>query len=117
MSEENNAIFDIEVFENCFGGDKEFAKEMISAFFDDFNVRLEELEMSVSTKDNQSMEAASHSIKGLLINIGAQDLSLLAKDIELSAAEGDLSNLEEKFIKFKNGINGLLEILKEYLDK
>jgi HPt (histidine-containing phosphotransfer) domain-containing protein len=115
MPEKNNLKFDIKAFEDCFGGDTVFVKEMISAFLEDFNVRQDELEVSVCNKDNKSMEAASHSIKGLLINIGAQDLSLLAKDIECSASNRDLTDIEEKYQKFKMGINGLLEILKEYL--
>jgi HPt (histidine-containing phosphotransfer) domain-containing protein len=115
MPEKNNSKFDIKAFEDCFGGDKEFAKEIISAFLEDFSVRQDELEVSVSNKDNQSMETALHSIKGLLINIGAQDLSLLAKDIECSAAENNLNNIEEKHQKFKVEIDRLLETFKEYL--
>jgi HPt (histidine-containing phosphotransfer) domain-containing protein len=115
MSEENNSIFDIGTFENFFDGDKEFAKELVLVFLKDFTARMCELKEGLSAKDPAKIESSSHSMKGLLVNMGAENIASLAREIEKYASDGDIITVEKQIDEYSKKTEELLIIFNNYV--
>ena len=115
MSEKDKCIFDIEAFEKCFDGDKKFAKELIQAFLDEFPLRLAELKKGIFCKNIEDIDESTHSMKGLLANMGAEDIASIAKSIELAAKDKDFDKIKETTSYLNEKIDELIITFNDYL--
>lgn len=115
MSEDYNGIFNIQAFEDCFGGDVAFAKELIEVFLKEFPPRMDELKDGISSKNNTKVIESAHSMKGLLVNMGAENIGNIAKKIENMGKTGNLEDIDEIMKEYSVQIRKLLGLLNDYI--
>lgn len=95
--------------------DESFAREIGKAFLDDIPNQIKELNDSIHGNDTVSAKRYAHTIKGAALNVSGEALSIVAFEMEKSAAAGDLGNvkfylpeLEKQFARLKEAIIGFL---------
>ncbi|MEM4380362.1 MAG: Hpt domain-containing protein [Thermoplasmatales archaeon] len=75
---------------------KEFLLDLILGFEGSFPQNLQKVRMLISELNTEQAYKEVHSLKGALVNLGAEKAGALAKQIEIKLREGDTNvNLEE----------------------
>ncbi len=99
-----------------------FVTEIVEMFSSHVPPLINEIKRSKAESQAESLFKAAHSIKSSAANIGASQLSNLARSIELSARRGELDgiealveNLDESFTQAQSALYAkLTEIQKKY---
>lgn len=79
-------------------GDEEFMDELIDIYLEDMPRQLEALRAAVQSNDAAAAAATAHRLKGASGNMGADSLSALCHNVEISSRESkpdQLPNLLE----------------------
>ena len=95
----NSAVIDPTVFSELFtsiGSDQTFLNELIDTFLGDSPRLLAQMRDALAANNVDAFRRAAHSLKSNSANLGALNLSALAKELELMAKAGLLDGAGEK---------------------
>lgn len=88
---------------------------LIRVFLEDAPRSLQRLQQAAAANDTASMVAAAHSLKSTSANLGALDMSELARQIEHGGRSGTLANpnalvarLVAEFVRVEGALRALL---------
>lgn len=88
-------------------GNEELYRKILRRFYEDYrNLKLEELE-------DEELKRVAHTIKGLAANIGAYELSEIAKEIEKTLNKSLFKRFYEELDKVTADIEKVVEVEKE----
>jgi len=82
---------------------------LIDTFIDDTEKNLNELRNGLSNNNVDEVHRLAHSLKSTSANIGAEQLSAVAKKFELEAKEGNLTHAKERI----NELEELYAVVKQ----
>lgn len=71
--------------------DAEFVKVLVSMFMEQGPELYEDVKKACSSSDSDKVIAASHSLKGVCMNLGFDDLASVCKSIEEQTRDGNIS--------------------------
>ncbi len=91
--------------------DQEFFLELIGIFLEDMPVRLKELETAVNGKNNDQIQKAAHTIKGLAANLEAGAMKEIALEIETGCAKLDKAGLDARIKELQDRFDALKSVL------
>jgi HPt (histidine-containing phosphotransfer) domain-containing protein len=74
-------------------GDEEFMGELIDIYLEDMPRQLQALRAAVQNHDAAAAAATAHRLKGASGNMGADSLSALCNDVEVSSRDNKLDQL------------------------
>jgi len=105
--EVNTPPVDLNAALQVVGGDRELLRESVDLFLkEDCPRRLKELREGIEQHDTQAVRMGAHSIKGSALSFGGQALGDVARRLEQTGREGNLT-----------GADMLLEELKVELER
>jgi len=78
------------------GGDRAFLAELVETYLTDSPGLFAELRAAIAADDAATARRAAHTLKSTSASFGADDLAARCRDIEASAAGGDLVGLDEQ---------------------
>jgi HPt (histidine-containing phosphotransfer) domain-containing protein len=87
------------------GEDKEFLVELIEGFIESLPEVLDALDSSVDEKEPQQLLSKAHSLKGSLLNLGAQASADVAYQLEIVADLKELTHASVLMSKLKVELN------------
>lgn len=91
--------------------DAEFVKVLISMFMEQGPELYEDVKKACSSTESEKVIAASHSLKGVCMNLGFDDLADVCKSIEEQTRDGDLESacslMGELDVKYEEVFSGL----------
>jgi len=93
--------------------DKEIVVEIIDIFINEYAERMSKIREAIQSKNYADLKFNAHSMKGVVANFAVPDLQALARDLEIAGSEQNLTNVEEKFQKFSEQSQWLVDDLKE----
>ena len=97
-------ILDMSAMAKRLMGDQELALQICGVVVDEIPRQFAELRRLVAAGDVHASERQAHTIKGAALNIGAEDLRLVAHDMEVAGRSGD-----------REAVNRLLPAMEEQL--
>ena len=104
-------ILDREALLERVQGDEELAGELLEMFREDVHGRLKAIKQAQESGDMQTIILEAHTIKGAAGNVGANDLSEAALQVEKAAKDADqgtvaslIKQLEESFEIFRRAL-------------
>lgn len=107
-------IFDIDNALERIGNDREFLKELINIFREEFYSRIEQLKQAVSKKKFEAIKEIGHCLKGASANMSFVSLQRLSQQLEISGKDKNLSQaadliplLEKEFRKLQQHLKKL----------
>ena len=80
---------------DSWGGDREFAEELLTTFIQQLTKQHDEMVSAVSSADPQELTSAAHSLKGSLLAIMAKPAGELALALETMGRQGDICGASE----------------------
>jgi|GEM_PF-703920 len=99
VSEQVSSSFDLSRALEMAGGDKEFLKELLDIFINDYPAKLSLLKEAVAKKDFKIIVEAAHALKGAAANLGLTSIQELARQLEYAGRENKSENLAELYQK------------------
>lgn len=78
------------------GGDREFLAELVETYLADSPALFTELRAAVANDDAAAARRAAHTLKSTSASFGANTLAAHCREIEASAAAGNLAGLEKQ---------------------
>jgi HPt (histidine-containing phosphotransfer) domain-containing protein len=91
------AVLDREAMFRRVGADVDLLLEMVKEFNQESAKLLDQIRQSIAQGNAVHLERAAHSLKGALRTLAAPAASEAALQLEVTACEGDLSGVEEKW--------------------
>lgn len=88
-------VFDYSRLLNLLIGDVEGAEEIIGMVLEGTPSQMQAIQAAQEKDDYQTIKTASHKLKGMFINIGAEMLYHIALDLEAASQQGDKEKLEQ----------------------
>lgn len=92
----------------------DFINELIDTFLEDSPKLIEEMEAALKSNNVDSFRRAAHSLKSNAATFGANELSALAKELEVLGKENKINEtgdrlraLEEAYESVRRELNGL----------
>ncbi len=102
--------------ERC-GGDREFLDEMLNEFLEFSRTQIVQLTEAIEKSDLPVMTREAHSIKGAAANLGIDDLSKTALELELLGKQEQLEGAKDLLDKLNEQINILNVFVKQTTPK
>jgi len=87
-------------------------EELIPAFMDSSKEILEQLNQAYQQQDLEVFQRNAHSLKSSSANMGALNLSEMAKTLELNAKQGELPDSEEILSSLSNEYDQVMQLLQ-----
>ena len=95
--------------------DFDFEKDLLSSYVEDVEVKCEQLDELVITKDFQQIIDLAHTIKGASYTVGAQKVGDEAFGIEISAKSNDMLSVRARLSQLKTALEETKEVLSGFL--
>ncbi|RLC04716.1 MAG: hypothetical protein DRH34_03630 [Deltaproteobacteria bacterium] len=89
------------------GLDEDDVIELVELFVTTALSDIDKIKKGVKKNNSQDVAAASHSIKGAAGNLGFDKLYTFAKDMEMQAKKGSLTDFELYISDLENRVNAL----------
>lgn len=113
-STENGAVegqrapaLDREVALSRVGGDMELLQEIAQLFLDDSARMLADIESAVQARDAKNLDRSAHTLKGCVLNFGAQRLYEAALALERMGRNGQLRDVDPAFRSLREELHRL----------
>ena len=107
-------VFDRQGFLARIGGDEKVLEKVIDCFIlQDVPMQIRALHEAIGKNDSVQARHRAHNLKGAAGTVGAIALQEAAKDLEMSAKEGNLSRAPEQMRLIKESFS----ILKQIINK
>ena len=97
------------------GNNQQLAERIVAMFCQDMPDEIEKLSQAIAVKDNKSIEAIAHKVKGSSANLEAIILSQCALKIELAVKEKNFADLELLSIELNKNFAELLKEFEQFL--
>ena len=94
-------------------GDVAVVKEVMPIFLQDSRDQLEKLSEAVKSGDSQGIQFSAHAIKGAGRNMGAQESSDIACQLECAGRENDLQRAKLLFDELKTELEKVIRFLSQ----
>ncbi|MFP4460248.1 MAG: PAS domain S-box protein [Candidatus Zixiibacteriota bacterium] len=101
-NENDCPIIDMQGLHSRLMGRKKLAIKILKLFASKLPEYIEELIEAFNDNDQNKIERISHTIKGSASNVSAMRIFKIAKDINVSAKENSLENVDEKISEIQN---------------
>ena len=88
--------------------DRELVSELFCIFKSVFPSHLQRLSDAVAKEVAQQVEAESHALKGMLLNLSAARAAAMADELETLGRERKIAGVKEAFIEFQSAAETLL---------
>jgi HPt (histidine-containing phosphotransfer) domain-containing protein len=88
--------------------DHELVSELFVIFKSVFPSHLQRLSDAVANELSKQVEAESHTLKGMLLNLSAPRAAVLAADLENLGREGKIAGMREALAEFQSEAQTLL---------
>jgi hypothetical protein len=95
--------------------DEELLRELLAIFNEDFPRMTKSLEAAVAGGDLKSTGTLSHTLKGMLLNLGGERAAAAAAKLESLARTGEEAALKDALEAFQREAASLLPELKAYI--
>ena len=95
--------------------DEELLRELLGIFNEDFPRMTKSLEAAVAGGDLKSTGTLSHTLKGMLLNLGGERAAAAAATLEALARNGEETALKDALKVFQQEAADLLPELKAYI--
>jgi HPt (histidine-containing phosphotransfer) domain-containing protein len=86
----DSKLFDREEFVERLMGDEDLAKGILMVFIQDMASQIVLLAQALAAGDIKALRMTSHSVKGAAASVGGREMQEKARELEASAANGDL---------------------------
>ncbi|HDJ24250.1 MAG: hypothetical protein DRH10_10480 [Deltaproteobacteria bacterium] len=103
------ALFDLDSALERTGGDKDFLRELLSIYEEEFESKVAGIKNAWQNKDFQTVQEISHSLKGASGNLSLISLEKLFLDLEQASKVKDekklsqiIATLDEEYSQVKN---------------
>jgi len=110
-----NLLFDFNRLKKVSADDFDFEKDLLSSYVEDVEVKCEQLDELVITKDFQQIIDLAHTIKGASYTVGAQKVGDEAFGIEISAKSNDMFSVRARLSQLKTALEETKEVLSGFL--
>ena len=104
----SNVTFDYEELRARVGNDRELMRDLLLIFKEEFPRNLLALREAVKTKDGNRVVTAAHTLKGMLLNLAANQAAATAAQLEQLGLQGETSEFAEGFAVFERDAGKLL---------
>lgn len=95
--------------------DEELVRELLAIFKEDFPRTVRSLEAAVSSGDLKNSGSLSHTLKGMLLNLGGAPAAAAAARLEELACAGEIAALKDAFDALEREAGRLLPELDAYM--
>ena len=95
------SVLDIAELLNRVDNDEELVSELFSIFKSVFPSHLQRLSDAVANETPKQVEAESHTLKGMLLNLSAARAAAIAADLETMGREGKIAGMKEALTGFQ----------------
>ncbi len=109
----DSSIFDRDGLLERLGGDEEFLTEMVVLFLKETPEQIKSIATAIENQDSNETRKTAHTLKGASANIGAVELASVAKELEFSAKDDNISSASEIFSALVRKYHRLEEIMRE----
>jgi HPt (histidine-containing phosphotransfer) domain-containing protein len=106
--------FDMDTALKRMGGSEALLKEIVDMFFEESRDLLLEVERAIAARDDNALQRAAHTLKGLVRNFGAESAAREAQRIEMMAADSELQGVEGVHAKLREEVERLTRELREW---
>jgi PAS domain S-box-containing protein len=113
---DNNDVFDFNRLMKVSMGDFNFEKDLLSAYVNDVEEKLEKLNEYTMNNDVKNVIDLAHTIKGASYSVGATKVGDEAYAIEISGKSNDLPSVEERINKLRVAISETKLTLQRFLN-
>ena len=107
--------FDPSVLEEHTAGDVELTNELIQLCLGEAPGLLDQIRKAVAARDSHGLHFSAHTLKGALMNFGAQRAVAASLRLETLGREGSLENVDEAFRELEGAWSVLERELKAHL--
>jgi len=107
------SIFNKEKVLKNIGGDTKLLKEITEMFLQNYKKWLKSVHKAIDAKDSNSLLKEAHSLKGALSNIGADEASNIAYNLEMVGKEDRMTNAKGSFAKLEKAVMNLVKIIQK----
>lgn len=107
------AIYDKNELISNFTGDEDILKDLIHEFINKSSSLINDVELAITNKNSDHLKLHAHTLKGVISNFYAEEIRLLAYDLEVAGTNKDFTNVDVKLTKIKSL---LPELIKELQD-
>lgn len=97
-------VVDWETLCSNFDNDKFAISMVVDAFLSSIDESLTKVRIAVESKDPKAIAMAAHSIKGAILNFGAQEAVQYAQELESQGFEGLKSDFKEVFKQLETAV-------------
>jgi len=105
-------IYDRDELMANFSGDEEILRDLIEEFGKKSDSLILDIENAIKSKDGSLLKLHAHTLKGVVSNFYAEEIRLLAYDLEQSGAKQDFKESDFKLTKLKTMMQELIHELK-----
>jgi len=95
------------------GGDKEFLKEVLNIFINDYPAKLSSLKEAVAKKDFKTIVELAHALKGAAANLGLSSIQELLCQLEYAGKEHQSENLETIYQKLAQELKAFEQFVSQ----
>jgi HPt (histidine-containing phosphotransfer) domain-containing protein len=103
-------IFNLQAALERVEGDKEFLKQLIELFKSKIYQQLAELKEAYEEKNYIKVSQIAHTIKGALLNLGAEIAADEALRIEKAFKQGNVTSLDSLDERVREFLNAVMEV-------
>jgi HPt (histidine-containing phosphotransfer) domain-containing protein len=97
--------------------DQDLLRELLTIFKEDFPRTMRSLESAVAAADVKNASRLSHTLKGMLLSLGARRAAAAASKLEELAAAGENTSLKDAFGDLEREGANLLPELDAYMSE
>jgi HPt (histidine-containing phosphotransfer) domain-containing protein len=108
-------VFDGAAFSHRLMDDLSLQQQVATNFIADMPYQLDSLKQAVSSQDAEQIAALAHKIKGAAANMAAEQMHVIALDIELLAKKGAMTEAADKAQSLSDAFEQVSEALKQAL--
>jgi HPt (histidine-containing phosphotransfer) domain-containing protein len=108
-------MLDLQKLDQNMDGDAEMLRDIVDAFLRDLPQRERELQESLTRRDAPTLARAAHTMKGLLLTLGAKPAADVALQLEILARCGNLGEAEGLAKELRQELTQLTPALRELL--
>jgi len=95
------------------GGDQSFLDELLNLYFEEFELKSDELRKALEKDDFKSIQELSHGLKGSSANLSLLALQKASYEMEMAGREKNIEKAKESFLLLGNEFKRLKEFLKK----
>ncbi len=104
-------IFNRDELLSNFSGDEEILRDLIEEFVKKSDALIFDVEMALKKQDANLLKLHAHTLKGVVSNFYAEDIRLLAYDLEQLGASNNFQNADVKLNQLKVKMQELIREL------